>query len=211
MKTAVLSIVLLASGCVWIGIDPPHKEGDKPMSIAKDRTVTMKGNPLTLEGTPVKVGEKAPDFRVVDREFKPVRLSDFKGKVVLIAAVPSLDTGVCSRETVHFNQEIASLPPDVVMLTISMDLPFAQARFCESEKIDRIRVLSDSVWREFGERYGVRIKDMGLLARSIFVVGKDGRITYMELVPEETQFPNYEAALDAAREAAGVKATAAVK
>jgi thioredoxin-dependent peroxiredoxin len=109
---------------------------------------------------------------------------------------------VCSMETKRFNEEVAKLPSSAVILTISMDLPFAQTRFCESEKVDRIRVLSDSVKRDFGPKYGVLIKQNGLLARSIFVVGKDGRITYEQIVPELSSQPDYAAALEALRHAA---------
>lgn len=169
----------------------------------RKNTVTMKGSPLTLLGRGVKAGDTAPDFRVVDGAFQPVRLSDFRGKVVLISVVPSIDTGVCSVQTKRFNDEAAKLPADVIVLTISMDLPFAQKRFCEAEKVARIRVLSDHVWREFGTAYGVLIKDMGLLARAVFVVGKDGKLAYEQVVSELTTHPDYNAALAAARKAAG--------
>jgi len=164
--------------------------------------VTMKGAPLTLLGPELKEGDPAPGFRAVDAGFKPVSLSDFSGKVCLISAVPSLDTGVCAVQTKRFNDEVERLPGKVAVLTISMDLPFAQKRFCDAEKIDRITVLSDHVWREFGLRYGVLIKDMGLLARSVFVVSNDC-IAYRQIVPEVTQHPDYDAALAAVREQAG--------
>jgi len=164
--------------------------------------VTMAGAPLSLLGPDVNVGDTAPDFRAVDAGFKPVKLADFKGRACLVSAVPSLDTGVCAAQTKRFNDEVKNLPPGIAVITISMDLPFAQKRFCDSEKVDRVLVLSDHVWREFGLGYGVLIKDMGLLARSIFVVGKDGRVAYKEIVPELTQHPDYNAALAAARKAA---------
>ena len=165
--------------------------------------VTMKGKPVVLLGTPVEAGAPAPDFRVVDATFTPVKLSDFKGRVVLISAVPSLDTTVCSLQTKRFNEEAAQLPSNVVVLAISTDLPFAQKRFCESEKIDRIRTLSDSVWRDFGMKYGILIDNMGLLARSIWIVAADGRVAYRQIVPEITTHPDYDAALKAARDTAG--------
>ncbi len=164
--------------------------------------VTMKGKPITLMGALADVRVDAPAFRVVDDSFKPVNLSDFRGKVVLISAVPSLDTGVCSLQTKRFNEEAAKLPADVVILTISMDLPFAQKRFCETDKIGRIRILSDAVWREFGDAYGIRIKDMGLLSRSVWVVGRNGKLLYRQLVPELTTEPDYDGALKAATAAA---------
>jgi thiol peroxidase len=163
----------------------------------------MHGKPIVLVGANAGAGERAPDFKAVDGDFAPVSLSDFKGKVVLISAVPSLDTKVCSLQTKRFNEESAKLPKDVVIVTISTDLPFAQKRFCSTEGIDRIKVLSDSVWHDFGSKYGLVIKDMGLLARSVFVVGKDGRIAYEQIVPELTNHPDYDAALKAARDACG--------
>jgi thioredoxin-dependent peroxiredoxin len=164
--------------------------------------VTFKGGPLTLVGNEVKVGDKAPDFALVANDLSPATLATFKGKTLLVTSVPSLDTPVCDRETHRFNEEASKLGDNIRVLTISMDLPFAQKRFCEAEKIGRIRVLSDSVWREFAERYGVLIKDMGLLARSVFVVGKDGRVAYKQIVPELTTHPDYDAALAAAKKAA---------
>lgn len=165
-------------------------------------SVTMRGKPVVLLGTPVETGTPAPDFRVVDGTFQPVNLSDFKGAVVLISAVPSLDTPLCSLQTKRFNEEAAHLPSNVVVLAVSEDLPFAQKRFCESEKIGRIRTLSDSVWRDFGMKYGIVIENMGLLARSIWVVSADGRVVYRQIVPEITTPLDYDAALRAARDAA---------
>ena len=170
---------------------------------ANERTgvVTMKGAALTLLGPKLGIGDAAPDFRVVDAGFKEVRRSDFTGKPLLISVVPSLDTGVCSLQTKRFNEEATKLT-GVEVLTISQDLPFAQKRFCEAEKIGNTRVLSDHVRREFGLNYGVLIKENALLARSIFVIGKGGKLRYVEIVPELTQHPNYDAALSAARETA---------
>lgn len=170
--------------------------------VERQGIVSMKGRPLTLLGPDVRVGDSAAPFRVVDAGFQPVALADFAGHPLLISVVPSLDTGLCALQTRRFNDEVAQLPADVVVLTLSMDLPFAQKRFCESEKIDRVRVLSDHVWREFGVRYGTLIKDMGLLARSVFVIGRDGRIVYKQLVSEVTEHPDYDAALRAIRTAA---------
>ena len=169
--------------------------------MAKERTgvVTMKGNPVVLLGPSLKVGDMAPEFAAVDRQWQKVSLSRFRGKVVLISAVPSVDTGVCSLQTKRFNDAAATLPPDAVVLTISQDLPFALSRFCGAEGIERLQVLSDHVDAEFGMAYGVLIKGMRLLARAIFVVDKGGRIAYIELVPEISQHPNYDAALEAVR------------
>ncbi|MDN3653218.1 thiol peroxidase [Thalassotalea ponticola] len=164
--------------------------------------VVAGGKPITLLGKQVYKGNPAPDFSVVDEGFKRVSLADFKGKTVLISAVPSLDTGVCSIQTKRFNEEVANLPENVVVLTISADLPFAQKRFCSTEGVDALKVLSDSVWHDFGEKYGLVIKDMGLLSRSIFVINGQGNIVYKELVPDISKEPNYDQALAAAKESA---------
>jgi thiol peroxidase len=150
---------------------------------------------VTLLGNQVKLGEDAPNFKVVTESFSPVTLSEFKDKHVLISVVPSLDTGVCSIQTKRFNEEVLNLPADVVMLTISNDLPFAQKRFCKTEKVESIKVLSDAVWRDFGQKYGLLIKDMGLLTRAIFIIDADGKIAYKELVSKLSQHPDYNTAL----------------
>ena len=160
----------------------------------------MGGNPVALEGRIPKINTVAPLFTVVDEKFNPVSLSDFKGKTVLISAVPSLDTGVCALQTKRFNKEFTKYDADVVMLTISEDLPFAQKRFCQTENVDTIKVLSDSVWRDFGEKYGLLIKDRGLLARSIFIIDPQGILKYQELVTEVSEHPDYDAALAALTE-----------
>jgi len=150
---------------------------------------------VTLLGNQVNVGEQAPPFKVVDKNFSPVTLKDFQGQTLLISVVPSLDTGVCSIQTKRFNEEAAKLPKNITILTISNDLPFAQKRFCDTEKVDNLKVLSDSVWREFGANYGLLIKDMGLLTRAIFVIDNQGKIVYKELVANISQHPNYDQAL----------------
>lgn len=150
---------------------------------------------VTLLGTQVDVGEQAPDFKVVNDTFSPISLSSITDKTILISAVPSLDTGVCSLQTKRFNEEVANLADDVIVLTISNDLPFAQKRFCKVEEIDKIKVLSDSVWRDFGQKYGLLIKDMGLLTRAIFIIDKDGKIAYKELVSNIAKHPDYDMAL----------------
>ena len=192
----------LCSGCLCCC----SMQGEEKMNFTEtDNLVTMRGKPVVLLGRQLSKGDAAPDFKVVDGGFKPVKLSDFKGKVCLISAVPSLDTKVCSLQTKRFNSEMAAMPSNVVVMTISMDLPFAQKRFCETEKVDRILVLSDHVWQDFGTHYGVLIKDMGLLARAVFVVGQDETIVYKQIVPEMSQEPDYDGALGAVRQAAGSK------
>jgi len=159
---------------------------------------------ITLLGDQVNVGEQAPQFKVVDKNFAQVTLSDFQGQTLLISVVPSLDTGVCSIQTKRFNEEAAKLPENITILTISNDLPFAQKRFCDVEKIDGIKVLSDSVWRDFGVNYGLLIKDMGLLTRAMFVIDNRGKIVYKELVANISQHPNYDKALTKVRYTAPV-------
>jgi thiol peroxidase len=161
--------------------------------------ITMKGNPLTLLGKALKVGDRAPDFGVSDNNLSPVNLSAYKGKVCIISAVPSLDTPVCDLETRRFNQEAANLSPDIVILTVSMDLPFAQKRWCGAAGVDKVITLSDHKDASFGAAYGVLIKELRLLARAVFVVDRKGVIQYIEIVKELTQEPNYEAALQAAK------------
>jgi len=177
-----------------------HFEGEIEEEIAmQERTgiVTMKGNPLTLLGEEIKVGDAAPDFLVLDNDLAPVRLSSFRGKVCVIASVPSLDTPVCDLETRRFNEEATRLGPELVMLTISMDLPFAQKRWCGAAGVTGVRTLSDHRDASFGTSYGVLIKELRLLARAVFVVDREGTVQYVELVNEITNEPDYEAALSA--------------
>ncbi|MBI4803887.1 MAG: thiol peroxidase [Desulfovibrio sp.] len=161
--------------------------------------VTIFGNPLTLLGDAVTVGQKAPDFVALDNDLNPKALADFAGKVLIIAAVPSLDTPVCDVETRRFNTEGSKIGENVHILTVSMDLPFAQKRWCAAAGIDRLTTLSDHRDASFGNNWGVLIKELRLLARSVFVVGKDGLVKYMEIVPEVTSEPDYDAALSAAK------------
>lgn len=150
---------------------------------------------IELLGSPAILQQPAPDFKVADQAFKAVKLSDFSGKTVLLSVVPSLDTGVCSIQTKKFNQEVAALPADVVVMTISTDLPFAQKRFCVQEKVDKLLVLSDAVWGDFGSNYGLRIKDMGILSRAVLIIDASGKLVYQQLVPSLGQEPDYAAAL----------------
>jgi len=161
--------------------------------------VTVFGNAMTLLGNAVTVGQKAPDFVALDNDLNPKTPADYAGKVLIIAAVPSLDTPVCDVETRRFNSEASKLGEGVHILTISMDLPFAQKRWCAAAGIDRITTLSDHRDASFGINFGVLIKELRLLARAVFVVGKDGTVKYMEIVPEATHEPNYDAALAAAK------------
>ncbi len=159
--------------------------------------VTLKGNPFTLVGPELKVGDVAPDFVVVANDLSPVRLESFKGKVLVISSVPSLDTPVCDTSTRRFNEEATGLGSDVVVLTISMDLPFAQARWCGAAGVSNVQTLSDYKDASFGLNYGLLIKELRLLARAVLVLDKEGKIQYIELVKEIAQEPDYEAVLAA--------------
>ncbi len=161
--------------------------------------ITFKGNPFTLLGPELKVGDKAPDFTVVDNGLAPVTLASHTGKIRIISAVPSLDTPVCDTETRRFNQEAASLPENVVVLTVSMDLPFAQKRWCGAAGIDRVTTLSDYQERSFAGAYGVLIKELKLLARAVFIVDARDTIRYIQIVPEVTSEPDYAAVLAAVK------------
>lgn len=162
--------------------------------------VTLFGNPVTLIGNQVKVGDSAPDFVVLDKDLKEVTLKDFKGKIKLISCTPSLDTPVCDLQARNFNQRAAELPEEVAILNISMDLPFAIARFCTAAGIERVNVLSDHREASFGLNYGVLIKELRLLARAIFVIDKNDIIRYIEIVPEITNHPDYDKAIQAVKD-----------
>ena len=206
MKLSTLSKILFI-----LFLSPSILIFDTHAELASKSTLTLthdlvKANDkyVTLLGTQINVGDKAPNFKVVDKNFAPIQLTDFKETTLLISVVPSLDTGVCSLQTKRFNEEAANLQKNITLLTISNDLPFAQKRFCKVENIDQIKVLSDSVWRDFGEKYGLIIKDMGLLTRAIFIIDGQGIVKYKELVANISQHPDYERALAAVKDIAPV-------
>lgn len=159
----------------------------------------MKGNPLTLLGPEITAGMAAPDFSVVDTDLGPVSLSNFKGKVVIVSAVPSLDTPVCDMETRRFNQEAQNLGDKVKVLTVSMDLPFAQKRWCGNAGVENVQTVSDYQTASFGQAYGVLIDGLRLLARAIFVIDAGGKVAYVQIVPELTHEPDYDAVLGAVK------------
>ena len=161
--------------------------------------ITFKGNPFTLLGPQLKAGDKAPDFAVVDNGLAPVSLASSAGRIRIISSVPSLDTPVCDTETRRFNQEAAGLPGDVVVLTVSLDLPFAQKRWCGAAGIDKVTTLSDYRDRSFGQNYGVLIKELLLLTRAIFVIDAQDIIRYIQIVPEVTSEPDYAAVIASAK------------
>ncbi len=160
---------------------------------------TFKGNPLTLIGPELKVGDSAPDFKLNKDLVTEVSLSDYAGKIKLISVVPSLDTGVCDAQTRRFNTEAAGLGEQVTILTVSVDLPFAQARWCGAAGIDQVITLSDYKTRAFGEAYGLLIKEFQLDMRAVFVLDADNRITYVEYLKEMTNHPDYDKALAAVK------------
>ncbi len=169
------------------------------MNERKD-VITMRGKPLTLVGEEAKVGRPAPDFEVLANDLSLVKLSSFRGKVCIICSVPSLDTSVCDTETRRFNEEAQDIGDDVVVLTISMDLPFAQRRWCGAAGVENVQTLSDHREASFGTSFGVLIKELRLLARAVFVVDKEGVIRYIQIVKEVSNEPDYEAILKAVRE-----------
>jgi len=161
--------------------------------------ITFKGNPLTLVGTELKVGDRMPDVTVLGNDLNPVQLSSFKGKVCVVSVVPSLDTPVCDMQTRKFNEAAGGLNDNVAVLTLSMDLPFAQARWCGAAGVDQVVTLSDHRNAAFGEATGLLIKELRLLARAVYVVDQNGVIQYRQLVKEVTEEPDYRAALEAVK------------
>ena len=162
--------------------------------------ITFKGKPLTLLGKIPAVGDNAPNFKVIDNNLQPVEFSSFRGKLCIITSVPSLDTSVCDTMTRKFNERAVGLGSDVTVLTISMDLPFAQKRWCGAAGIKNVQTLSDYREASFGMAYGVLIKELKLLARAVFVVDKDGVIRYEQIVGEMTNEPDYEQAINAVKQ-----------
>lgn len=167
--------------------------------MERENAITFKSNPLTLVGEAVSVGQAAPDFTAAANDLSPYQLSDDKGKVVVISAVPSLDTPVCDTQTRKFNEAAASLGDGVVIVTVSMDLPFAQARWCGAAGVDQVKTVSDYNGVDFGTKYGLLIKELRLLARAVLVVDQQGAIQYYQLVSEVTEEPDYDAAIEAVK------------
>ena len=191
MKTllAAVCLVCLIAGChTHPPVAPAERTGQ----------VTFKGKPLTLLGGPIAVVDAAPSFVAVAQDMSEKKLSDYAGKTVILSVVPSVDTSVCAIQTRRFNEEAAALGKEVVILTISMDLPMAQKRFCAAEGIEQVVTLSDYKYWDFGKKWGLRIKEKGLLARAIYVVDSSGHVTYAHVVSELTDEPDYAAAIKAA-------------
>lgn len=170
------------------------------MTQERASVATFKGNPITLIGPELKVGDKAPDFKLNKNLLEEASLQDYAGKIKLISVVPSLDTGVCDAQTRRFNEEAATLGDDVVVLTVSVDLPFAQARWCGAAGIDRVITLSDYKDNSFGKAYGVLIKEFVLDHRAVFVIDRDDTIRYVEVLKEMTEHPDYEKPIAAVKQ-----------
>lgn len=158
--------------------------------------ISFQGSPMTLLGNEIKIKDKAPDVTLINNDMKPVKISDYRGNNLIIATVPSLDTPVCDMETRRFNSEASKLDKNVQILTISMDLPFAQKRWCGQAGVDHVTTLSDYNGSTFGKEYGVLIKELNLLARTIFILDKEGIVRYTQIVKEITSEPNYEEVLN---------------
>ena len=165
----------------------------------QNRTVALKGNKQILTGNVVKEGNAAPDFKAVELDMRQFEFSKTSGKIRIISAVSSLDTPVCDRETRRFNEEAAKLGTDVEIITISMDLPFAQRRWCGAAGIDKVKVLSDYRDRSFGHAYGVLVEESKLLARAVFIVDRNGILRYLQLVDDISHEPDYQSVLQAAK------------
>jgi thioredoxin-dependent peroxiredoxin len=192
IKKYVLVILVIIAGLIC-GCN------EKQDTNERKGLVTVKGNPVTLIGNEVKVGDKAMDFEVIANDLSTVKFSSFKGKVCIITSLPSLDTPVCDTMTHKFNEQAMQLGPDVVILAISMDLPFAQKRWCGSAGIKNVETLSDYRWASFGQSYGVLIKELRLLARAVFVIDKDGTIKYIQIVKDTGTEPDYLSVLEAVK------------
>jgi thiol peroxidase len=203
-------------GCGWFSTGlldnlTPHSEAISPASynrlMERLGATTLRGNPLTVVGPELKAGDKAPDFQAVDDSLKPVDLGTTGNTVRIFSVVPSLDTPVCDMQTKRFNEEAGKLP-DLKIYNVSMDLPFAQKRWCGAFGVDHIKMISDHKTGSFGEHYGTLIKDLRIMSRAIFVVDKDNVIRHVEYVKEVADHPNYESALDVAKKLAGGAASA---
>ena len=192
MKTILAATVV----CMLLGACVSTTNTD---STTRTGLVSLKGKPLTLEGAGVKVGDTAPDATAVANDMSDRRISEYRGKTVILSTVPSLETAVCDKETRTFNERASAMGPNVVVITVSMDLPMTQKKWCGAAGIDRVVTLSDYKYRQVGSAYGLRIQQTGLLARAVTVIGPDGVVRYQQIVPELASEPDYDAAVAAAR------------
>ena len=167
-----------------------------------NKNITFKGNPIAVSGTEIKVGDSAPDFKLTGLDLQDVTSDNYSGKILVLSVVPSLDTPVCSIQTKNFNSEATKLSDKITILTVSMDLPFAQKRWCGLEEVENIQVASDYKYRDFAMKYGVLLGELGLLTRAVFVVDQNQKVRHVEYVKEVTTEPDYNAALQVARQLA---------
>lgn len=191
----MISLLITISALTFILIEGGILMQAAAHQSERKNAVTFKGNPLTLLGNELKTGMKAPDFEVLANDLSPVKLADYQNKIKVISVVPSIDTPVCDAQTRKFNEAAASFSTDTVVLTISMDLPFAQARWCGAAGIDKVITLSDHKNAAFGLNYGTLISELRLLSRAVFIVDKENIIRYIEYVPEVTSHPDYDKAI----------------
>ena len=168
--------------------------------MERDNVVTLQGNPVTLLGEEIKVGQKAPEFTALNADLEEVSIEKYKDKIKLIASVPSLDTPVCDLQIKKFNDEASGISEDIVIIFVSMDLPFAQKRFCQEFDIKKVKTFSDHKDADLGMKYGVLIKELRLLSRAIFIVDKEDTVRYVEYVKEVGSHPDYDKALKALRD-----------
>ena len=168
----------------------------------RKNVITMKGTPLSLVGEELQVGQEAPGFQLVANDLSEKTLDDYRGKVKIVSVVPSLDTSVCDTQTRRFNEKSAQLGEDVVVLTVSADLPFAQKRWCGAAGVDHVETLSDYKTNQFGKDYGLLVDDLYVLCRAVLVLDRDNRVVYRQIVPEIASEPDYDAALEAAKSVA---------
>lgn len=195
IRKHILIIALISGNLILTGCE-------RSLQMERENAITFKGNPLTLVGAPISVGQPAPDFTAAANDLSPYQLSNDAGKVVILSSVPSLDTPVCDTETRRFNEIAASLGDDVEIVTISMDLPFAQARWCGAagvKHVKHVKTVSDYKGADYGTKYGLLIKELHLLARAVVVVDRQGVVQYVQLVPEVTQEPDYDAVVEAVK------------
>lgn len=201
MKMNTKIIVIILALCLLVTTNSYSKNKIKTQKKMENITevtgiVTINGAPLTLLGKSVEVGDKAKDFTVTAQDMKDVKLSDYQGKTVIISTFPSIDTPVCALQAKTFNKKATELSDDVVILTISKDLPFALGRFCGAEGIDKVQALSDYKFNDFGLKYGFLTKEMQLLARGVVVIDKDGNVAYVEYVSDIKEEPNYDKVIE---------------
>ncbi len=185
------------------GLEFPRSGFTTQFKFLMATTVNFKGSPVELSGTPPQVGDAAPAFDLVDNSMNQVHLEDTNGKVRILSIVPSIDTSVCSIQTQKFNQALDQLPESVIGYTISIDTPFAQKRWCGAEGVEKMSLLSDYKGNNFGKDYGLYIADLGLLARSVFVIDGEGKVVYTEIVPEISQEPDYDQVIAIAKQLVG--------